>query len=955
MATVSVSDFNELIGKVCTVYGRPITGDNNLDYSECNNDFYNALIDTTKSKMFFLNTNTDATAKVTTESGDNIKTPEDVLIYLVCYKPKESENESENENEIEYEIFTLAKIYYENGLKYNNVSGITTTIEYSISGDTTTYTIKINNISYTISGNGTAVTTSDDTSYTLMKDGFNMTLFSDKMLDSDYPHISNNFKLFINSLPDDPIVVDSSIFYKFVMVDHSNTPSNFLNTDETNYYKSISHVNVYGPCSFYFIWEKDSSHYYEFEIEVSEIASGKIKGQLWLLRAKSSQDIEVPYSFDANGTLTITFDYENGFDGQTACTLYSILAFRPSPIAINCKDYTDIRELLFYTKDPSGGECLYIEDVSSDLIGKVSEYSKFNRLYSSELNRTLANDDFSGRVFAILLKDGSTSLPVLYRFGEQVHYYYIDNSDSKLKEKRILKEGVTIGGEVCNIERSSAGEGSLKYTIRGDDNSDSKCIYTFTDSKIGFTNLERLPELSYNVPRVSFVEGIDGIISTIISGQGSLGMFSGYMYLCTFKLYSLFVSNCMTDPPMFLVDSNHHPYTISDDNKYETATGYKLALYNTGAQPTGFSPITDGEEEALTSTTTTKLYGMNNWTSDHIVYIRVEFTNIDAVSETKVYFDTDVAYQETRYMFFILDGSKKDNDGKVSLYIVSQEGTVGSDGAPTTDPTFRRYTCKVSDKEYLELTDISWVDNDSTKNYPDSYISFGIDDDDGDSDDEGDTFYTNIRNDIFPPNASYVSSFEVMAVYDKIESNDQQTSSISLYTNKFYLEDGEFDSAGYSDNLLAKIGASSKADLTGETNLDYSDYSYYYVSYSVKNRLFTVRYHLGSSYIEDITLFRFTNRANAKLEEIGKIEMEAAYSTTYKKDGAETTTHVNDPDTSSLTLDITINFDAHPTSPNPMYSITYENAWYNYVEGADESTSVTMLAFIGADSADITN
>ena len=62
MATVSVSDFNKLIEKVCTVYGRPITGNNNnLDYSGCNNDFYNVLIDTTKSKMFFLNTNTAAT------------------------------------------------------------------------------------------------------------------------------------------------------------------------------------------------------------------------------------------------------------------------------------------------------------------------------------------------------------------------------------------------------------------------------------------------------------------------------------------------------------------------------------------------------------------------------------------------------------------------------------------------------------------------------------------------------------------------------------------------------------------------------------------------------------------------------------------------------------------------------------------------------------------------------
>ena len=285
---------------------------------------------------------------------------------------------------------------------------------------------------------------------------------------------------------------------------------------------------------------------------------------------------------------------------------------------------------------------------------------------------------------------------------------------------------------------------------------------------------------------------------------------------------------------------------------------------------------------------------------------------------------------------------------------MSQEGTVGSDGVPTTDPTLRRYTCKVSNEEYLELTDISWVVNDTTKNYPGSYISFGIDDDDGDSDDEGDLLYTNIRNEIFPPNASNFETFNVMAVYDKIESNDPPTSTISLYTNKFYLEDDEFDDTDYSDNLLSKIGASVKLSLTLETNLNYSTYSYYYVSYSVKNRLFTVRYHLESAKIKDITLLRFTNRANAKLEEIGKIEMDATYTETYKKNGADST-YADGFDTSSLKLDITINFDENATSPNPMYSITYENAWYNYVDGADETTSVTMLAFIGANSADITN
>lgn len=931
MSTVSVSDFNDLIRKVCTVYGRPIFGDNNLDYDGCNNDFFENLLKA-KSKMFFLNTNTAATAA----TNGNITTPEGVLIYLVCY------------NQTKREIFTLTEIYHDNGkLLYNNVSGIPTTIESSTSGDTITYTIKINNVSYTISEDGTAVTTGDNTSYTLMKDGFNMTLFSDKMLDSGDPYISDNFSAFINNLPSDPIVIDSSISYAIEL------PSNFLCVYETDYYKSISHLNVYGPCSFYFIWEKDSSHYYEFEIEVSEISSGKIKGQLWLFGAESPQDIEVPYSFSANNKLVITFDYENGFDGQTACTLYSILAFRPLPIAISCKDDTDmdIRELLFYTKKPSGGECLYIEDVSTDLIGEVSAYSKFNRLYTSESDRTLANNNFANRVFAILLKDGSTSLPVLYIFGEQVHYYYIDKSDSELKQNRILEKYVTISDKSCNIERSSAGKSSLKYTIRSDDNtqSDSDCIYTFTDKTISFTNLERLPELSYNVPMVSVGDGSAKIIQTINSGPGYLGMFSGYTYLCTFKLYSLFVSNCMDTSPKFLVDSAHHPYTISDNNKYTVVEDYKLSLYNNDAGPTNFSPI-DEEEEALKSTTTTKLYGMNNWTSDHIVYIRVEFTNIDAVkindTTTKVYFDTDATYDDTRYMFFILDGSKKDNDGKVSLYIVSQEGTVGDDGIPTTDPTLRRYTCKVSDEEYLELTDISWVDNDITKNYPDSYISFGDEDDD--------ILYTNIRNDIFPPNASYFETFNVMAVYDKIESDDPPTSTISLYTNKFYLEDGEFDDTGYSDNLLAKISASSKADLTSEKNLKYSDYSYYYVSYSVKNRLFTVRYHLESAKIKDITLFRFTNRANAKLEEIGKIEMDTTYTETYKMND-EDSTYADGFDTSSLKLDITINFNAHPTSPNPMYSITYENAWYNYVEGADENTRVTMLAFIGADSADITN
>ena len=78
MSTVSVPEFNILIMTVCDVYGRKIKGYNNLDYSGCNNDFYEALSGSTKSKMFFLNTDTSAT--VVTE--DNITNPESVSIPL---------------------------------------------------------------------------------------------------------------------------------------------------------------------------------------------------------------------------------------------------------------------------------------------------------------------------------------------------------------------------------------------------------------------------------------------------------------------------------------------------------------------------------------------------------------------------------------------------------------------------------------------------------------------------------------------------------------------------------------------------------------------------------------------------------------------------------------------------------------------------------------------------------
>ena len=317
--------------------------------------------------------------------------------------------------------------------------------------------------------------------------------------------------------------------------------------------------------------------------------------------------------------------------------------------------------------------------------------------------------------------------------------------------------------------------------------------------------------------------------------------------------------------------------------------------------------------------------------------------NIDAVkiddTTTKVYFDTSVAYEEKRYMFFILDGSKKDNDGKMPLYIVSQEGTI-ENGVPTsgTVPTLRRYTCKMASTKYLKLTNISF----DGEEYTDSYISFGSDSDD--------KFTTNIAKDIFPPNASDVSSFNVMAVYNKIGTNDPPTSNISLYTNKFYLEDGKFDITDYQQNLYAKVGGTGneKAQLTGMTDLNYTAYSYYYVSYYLqdsknKMRLFTVRYHLNSTSkkIEDITLFRFSNKDNAKLERIQDIEMNTTYDMKYTKDGTDYDTPIDGFTSSYLDLDITINFDS---TANPMYSITYKNEWYNYWE---KSSSATLIAFIG--------
>ena len=929
---MSYDSLEDLLDDVCKAYFRYV------DYPDSNVTNYHQLTYTYTSGSVTRTNNGDFYTKVTSQTGLSSD-------FMFFFKP---------DSTYVYLIFN-----HENTCK---VIGVITISSLEFKNDTETtsgITVSLTNSQITISGYVdpfTITATATDYTATLLKEGFNIPSFSTSTdIASNPPKINTTIQdlcIYVNGTQEN-CVIDKALYYTMTYKYKNETgasesetldrpnglpstlPSNMIYAND-NYYSMPSQKleKIGGNFTIIYFYKDSANKFYIFKLEgkiesnvIAENTYYSFKGSFGPFNSNIQQNINVNMII-VNGNYSLNLGFENGFEYPTVCTISGTLVLFIPTMSIECSTYTDIRELL-YTANPdktvNSGKCMYMECASKYLKEAVTNYSSFPDLYkysNGDETTDMTNGYLKGRDLIVLNNDK----PLVLRLGEDVHYYYKEGSS--LTSKQLISDGEALNRDdevSCTYKLSDVTE----YFI----NTNTSNIQFRNNSRYFDLQCQNMMIKVGNDDAVNIFD-VKNVTNIIIC------IFSNSKFICTLKEYDLFVSYCMVTSPMFLVDStNRYPYTISStEDKYETVEDYKLALYNNGEsiKPAGFSPVTG--ETLLTSVITTKLYGSNNWTSDHIVYIRVKFTNIDATSST-VYFDTDATSDDTRYMFFILDGSKKDNDGKMPLYILSQEGTLVN-GVPTADtkPTLRRYTCKMASTKYLKLTNISF----DGEEYGVGYISFGSDIDD--------YFTTNIAKDIFPPNASDVSSFNVMAVYDKIVTNDPPTSKISLYTNKFYLEDGEFVITDYQQNLYAKVGGTGneKAQLTGMTDLNYTAYSYYYVSYYLKDsknemRLFTVRYHLNSTSkkIEDITLFRFSNKDNAKLERIQNIEMNADYDMGYTKDGTNYDEYTAGFTKSTLDLDITIKFDS---SANPMYSITYKNEWYNYWE---KSNSATLLAFIG--------
>ena len=176
-----------------------------------------------------------------------------------------------------------------------------------------------------------------------------------------------------------------------------------------------------------------------------------------------------------------------------------------------------------------------------------------------------------------------------------------------------------------------------------------------------------------------------------------------------------------------------------------------------------------------------------------------------------------------------------------------------------------------------------------------------------------------------------ITDYAIMAVYTSELTPSIFEPSISMYSNKCYLE--EYNLNGYNANLFSLL-PSDKEDITEDLNVDWTVYSDIILSYVLsesgyKSRLFTVRYYIektgGKCYVRELTLYKFANIGETSLSDCvcQKIDMDQEVAITG----------------SSFKADVQIKVE------NQQYKLGYEDYWYNHFEGP--SPNATILSLFG--------
>lgn len=651
-----------------------------------------------------------------------------------------------------------------------------------------------------------------------------------------------------------------------------------------------------------------------------------------------SQEVNLNYNLIDN---TIKFTPINGAL-STNYYFYEIYALFIDPPKTMVA--STVMNLLYPVKTlATGTSYMYMQASSKRMRDIDARYGQMNYLYTVASNVETITSEGTGRgVWSDSITGdgkGPNDCNVVYRFFDTLSYSYIA-SGSTITTSTILEGNLTE-----TIEGTEYTDVNIRYNTNeyGLLPSDSSSITDLTDRTYltpatsdllfnGETAANRYRDLSYFK---GIKTGTGGGISVKDGDSG---------YLCTMALRDIFVSRCYDTQQKIPADASNSitkPVIFGGNTVYKE--GYTLTSYTSGYQPTGSDP---GTANTLTSSSDFTAV-ITKASYDTIIYVEIVLRNVDAdTTDGSVYFDTAAGTTEvggvyTRnrfYGYLIIDGT----DGiKVTFYYndLSKSLTL------TLDSTADNFKASHTNGFAIELTN-SVIRVTNYQELLPANMMF-----DSTNLPSGELKPVNELSGISTP-----ASYNIMAVYTPNNVDppvtEEITSSICLYSNKIYLEEGEYDLTDYSDGLLAAIDATNKTQLELTDDLDWLAYDRLYVAYTVtestntfKNRLFVICYHINKTTkkVTQLTFHKFSNKQNAVLEECQKVIVNMTpivkYTTdTVTDDAAFPTGEVIN--SSSCTFDITMGYDS-----SDGYSITYSNMWYNYLP---KTTSGTVNAAIAS-------
>lgn len=664
-----------------------------------------------------------------------------------------------------------------------------------------------------------------------------------------------------------------------------------------------------------------------------------------------SQEVKLTYNLTVN---KIRFTPVNGAL-NTDWYSYEIYALFIDPPKTMVE--TTVMNLLYPVKTlVDGTSYMYMADASHRMRSINDRYQQMNHLYVDDSGtETITNNGVGKGVWADSITGdgkGPNDCNVLYRFFDTLSYNYIA-SGTTITTSNILESDIT-----QTIESKQYTDVNIRYKTNeyGLLPSDTTDITTPTDRTYitpatsdllfnGETAVDRYRDLSYFK---GITTGINGAISVKDGDSG---------YLCTLVSRDIFVSRCYSEPKKIPADSNNSitkPVIFGGNTLYKEQ-GYTLLSYASSCLPSGATkgyatPLTDSSN--FTTIITKDSY-------DRIIYVEIVLRNVDIDKETgTVYFDTLAEANQLGtknyigkpfYGYLIIDGT--DSSGiKVTFYYNNLSKSI----TLTVDSEASNFRAEDSTSKFaIELTGSTI----NVTNYQEllpanmMFKSNSLDDDNL-------TTINELNND-----DSTLPSYKIMAVYvpenEGPSRPDEIESSICLYSNKIYLEEGEYELTGYSTGLYNIINATNKTQLEAVGNLDWLGYSRLYIVYTVtestntfKNRLFVICYHLSSTtkHVIQLTFYKFSNKVNAVLEECQNVIVDMTPVTSYTDSTGQQSddfpTLVGDTTiaTSSCTFDVTLKYDS---SKSTKYTMDYINYWYNYLPKTTGNVIASIVSIIG--------